>query len=429
MKLAYFSPMPPARTGVATYSSELLPALAKHFDITVFTPTALADVPAQVRAVNFVADPGVLKTIATFDRALYHLGNNPYFHLDILRAFLLRPDAVVLHDTVLYFLAAGGGRGALLQELIDSNPAKTFDAMHEIDRHSPDGDVLRYPTPSKYPCLTRVLRNARQVIVHNQAARHEVETRDFRGAINVVPLLHYGGVGDQDIASDEKIRSFRSKYALEPDSVVFGAFGFIGPTKRLDKVLKAVSLVTANGRLPNIRLLVVGEGVSINEFIRDGGLDKIVIQKGFVDDDDFGQLLASVDIVVNLRYPSHGESSATLIQAMLRRKPCVVTNDASFVDFPDTTVVKVGFGTREVEEIADAMVRLAESRTLRREIGEAARSHVLAHHAPERVAAEYQHALAQLPSAWEGSEATPQSCDVRPYVAQYWDARVKSLIP
>ena len=429
MKLAYFSPMPPARTGVATYSSELLPALAKHFDITVFTPTALAEVPAQVRAVNFVADPGVLKTISTFDRALYHLGNNPYFHLDILRAYLLRPDAVVLHDTVLYFLAAGEGRGALLQELLHSNPASAFDGMDEIDRRSPDGDVLRYPTPSKYPCLTRVLLNARQIIVHNQAARREVETRDYRGTINVVPLLHYGAVDGRDIPSDEKIQSFRSKYALEQDCVVFGAFGFIGPTKRLDQVFKALSTVTANGRLPNIRFLVVGEGVSINESIRDGGLEKIVIQTGFVDDEEFRDLLSSVDVLVNLRYPSHGESSATLIQAMLRRKPCIVTNDASFVDFPDTTVVKVGFETNEVEEIADTIVRLAESRTLRHEIGEAARSHVLANHAPERVAAEYQLALAQLPSAWEGSDATPRSHDVQPYAAQYWDARVKSLIP
>jgi glycosyltransferase involved in cell wall biosynthesis len=426
MKLAFFSPLPPAKTGIATYSRELLPALADHYDITVFTPTPAAQAPARVTVVNFVADPGVLKTVPTFDHALYHLGNNPYFHLDILRAFLLWPDTVVLHDTVLYFLAAGGGKGALLRELLHTNPATAFCVADEIDHASPDGDLLRYRTPSRYPCLTRVLLAAPQVIVHNQAARHEVEARDCPGIVNVVPLLHYRG---GDVSSDADVRSLRLKYGLQEGCVVFGAFGFIGPTKRLDNVLHALHRVTADGRLSNIRLLVVGEGDSIDELVREHGLEMVVIRTGFVEDDEFRRLLSGVDVVLNLRYPSHGESSATLIQAMSHGKPCLVTNDASFADFPDDTVVKVGHGVTEIDEIADALIRLVQSWTLRNEIGMAARRHVLANHAPEKVAAQYRQALAQRPATWGAHTVAPQVNATRAFAAHYLQARVRSLLP
>ena len=34
-KLAYISPVPPAQSGIADYSAELLPELAAHFDIEI----------------------------------------------------------------------------------------------------------------------------------------------------------------------------------------------------------------------------------------------------------------------------------------------------------------------------------------------------------------------------------------------------------
>ena len=61
MKLAYFSPMPPERTGVADYSALLLPALRDRLDVTV------------VRR-------GSKRTPRGTDGALYHVGNNPDAH-------------------------------------------------------------------------------------------------------------------------------------------------------------------------------------------------------------------------------------------------------------------------------------------------------------------------------------------------------------
>jgi glycosyltransferase involved in cell wall biosynthesis len=424
MKLAYFSPMPPSKTGIATYSSELVPALAKHFDITVFTATSAAQVPAGLKSADFATDPGVLKSIPAFNRVVYHLGNNPYFHLDILRAFLLWPDAVVLHDTVLYFLAAGAGRGGLLRELLHSDPASAFAVIDEIDHRSPGRNPLRYGAPSKYPCLMRILHAASHVIVHNQSAKQEILARGYDGPVTVVPLLHYR---TEDGSREADLQAVRSRYGLSDGCVLLGVFGFIGPTKRLDKVFEALGRVVSTGQLTDVRLVVVGEGDPIGDLIREHGLERIVISTGFVDDGEFRRLLTAVDVVLNLRYPSHGESSATLVQALMYGKPCIVTDDASFSDFPDNCVIKVGHEASEVDQIAHALVRLAESHSVRERVGSEGRRFVAAHHSPAQVALNYWEALSEGGTAMHAHAFPRRMGGI--FAARYLQSRVTDLLP
>ena len=60
MKIAYYSPLPPERSGIADYSALLLPALKQRMDVEV----------ARERG------PLLRRT----DVALYHVGNNPQAH-------------------------------------------------------------------------------------------------------------------------------------------------------------------------------------------------------------------------------------------------------------------------------------------------------------------------------------------------------------
>ena len=70
MKVAYYSPMSPERSGIADYSALLLPALERRLDVQV------------VRR-------GRTRPVRGTDLALYHLGNNPDAHgwiVDALRS-------------------------------------------------------------------------------------------------------------------------------------------------------------------------------------------------------------------------------------------------------------------------------------------------------------------------------------------------------
>src|SRR5579862_2724251 len=88
MRVAYFSPLPPARSGIADYSEALIAALAPLVELEVFSS---ADQPF---------DP------ARFDIALYHVGNNPY-HEFVYETALRHPGVVVMHESNLHHLIAG----------------------------------------------------------------------------------------------------------------------------------------------------------------------------------------------------------------------------------------------------------------------------------------------------------------------------------
>ena len=85
MRVAYYSPMPPERSGIADYSALLVSALRLRVDLDVAERSGTAD--GEV--------------------ALYHLGNDPDMHGWILERLRTRPGVVVLHDFVLHHLVAG----------------------------------------------------------------------------------------------------------------------------------------------------------------------------------------------------------------------------------------------------------------------------------------------------------------------------------
>lgn len=429
MRLAYFSPMPPARTGIATYSRQLVRALRRHCDVTVFTHTPDAEPIEGVRILDFFSDPSLLKSVTGFDRALYHMGNNPWYHLELLKAFDVFPGAVCLHDLVVYYLAAGLGTGGLLRELLLEDPAHALASLKEIEAQSPEGNVLRYQQASRYPCVQGLLRATAHVIVHNRTSADALRALSYAGTIDVIPLLDYA---DERVpASAGEIGELRAHLGFGESDLVFGAFGFIGPTKRLDKVLDAMALLRSRCAAERLRLLIVGEGAdALDRKLRTLGLQDIVKKAGFVDDAGFQRHLTAIDALVNLRYPSHGESSASLIQAMSHGKPCLVTDDAWFSELPDEAVVKVGFGDTEVDEIAKAMARMLDDPEWARRVGETGRGHILTQHDPDAVASRFVAALEAVPQSLAPApvpDVPGAAANFSP--AEYLAGRGRSLLP
>ena len=87
MRVAYYSPLPPERSGIADYSALLLPALSRLVDVDVVRRGRTRPVAADV--------------------ALYHVGNDPDAHGWIVEALRRRPGVIVLHEFVLHHLVSG----------------------------------------------------------------------------------------------------------------------------------------------------------------------------------------------------------------------------------------------------------------------------------------------------------------------------------
>src|SRR5262249_9832436 len=132
----------------------------------------------------------------------------------------------------------------------------------------------------------------------------------------------------------------RAKHGFAPDERVIGFFGFLTSAKRAEVVLAAAEKAGA-------KLLIVGEAAP--------NID--VPTTGYIDEADFGAYFAAVDRLVNLRYPSAGETSGTLIRAFEAGKPVAVSDYAQFAEYPDDCVVKIPFGDHEIDALADFFVR------------------------------------------------------------------------
>jgi glycosyltransferase involved in cell wall biosynthesis len=411
--------MPPDKTGIATYSRQLALALNEACELTVFTQTRQAAPVPGITVREFIDDPYVLKELARYDHAVYHIGNNPWFHAQIWRAALAFPATVCLHDTVLYYLAAGLGRGRLLQELMIADGGRAFAEVAAIEREAPEGDLLRYSTPSRHACVRTLLEATPHVMVHNRSSAEGLREMGYKGRVSVIPILHYADAFPAPPPSE--VRALRARLGLAEASLVIGAFGFIGPTKRMDSLFEALARLRRGGL--DARLLVVGVGDPIEERVAALGMQDVVTHLGFVSDEEFRASLAGVDVVANLRYPSHGESSASLVQAMSYGKACIVTNHGSFSEMPDSVVAKIGHGETEVEELAVALERMA-SGPAREELGLAARRHVEKFHAPDAVAAVVlEHLQATPKPSW--SIGRPAAFDARAYLAR----RAEELCP
>ena len=93
MKLAYFSPLSPQRSGIADYSEELLPHLATGADITLFVdgfhPTN-REISSRFEICDYRRQRSALKQLDQFEAVVYQMGNDHRYHAGMFAAMQRR---------------------------------------------------------------------------------------------------------------------------------------------------------------------------------------------------------------------------------------------------------------------------------------------------------------------------------------------------
>ena len=167
-RLAFVSPLPPAASGIADYSADLLPALSRHYEIELVVgqqafPSAAATAGLPIRTVEwFEANAG------RFDRVLYQMGNSP-FHAHMPALLARCPGVVVLHD---FFLSALVCWQCGQDHPPTSLPAALY-ASHGyagLRTLGAAGAAEITAMALKYPINLDVLRRAAGLIVHSRMA-------------------------------------------------------------------------------------------------------------------------------------------------------------------------------------------------------------------------------------------------------------------
>ena len=387
MRIAYFSPLNPEPTGIADYSEELLPHLAYFAEVDLFIGDYRPSNSAIVEAFNvhnYRRFPA-LQRQGRYDACLYQMGNNPSHKViyDTLRYY---PGITVLHDCVLYqffrstTLESGDPTG-YVREMGYCYGWQGFELAHRAMHH-----VRSFPDYA-HPLVDRVVDASLGILVHSEYTRKQI-TRSHPN-VPIAKINHHLSLKAlEDDPPDPS--QMRASLGLGDDHFVVASFGHIAPIKRIDVALRAFARLRRE--VPQTVYLLVGQvvpGYDVKGLIRKLGLEKAAILTGHVSKDDFQRYLTIPDVCINLRYPTAGETSGSLIRAMGVGKPIIVSNVGAFSELPDDTCIKVDVNPGEENALLSHLLALARDPSLRQRIGRTARQYVQAHHRIEDSAREY----------------------------------------
>jgi glycosyltransferase involved in cell wall biosynthesis len=380
-RLDYVSPLPPVRSGISDYSADLLPHVEPLCDLRVMALPGQEVAPEIVRRwrpqpAALCGDEGRLP--------LYQMGNNSH-HEGVLALAMERPGVVTLHDMVLHHLLVE----ATIAHGRDEHMAEYRDRLaRDHGWVGAEAGAARYWTELGEAAMfsltghRTLLRRQRGVLVHNQWAADRIAEESGELAIRVVPM----GVPLPPRPDPAARRAFRQRLGVGARTPLLGSFGFQTPIKRTLVAIRAL----AREELAAAHLVVAGEVSPILDLDREaaaaGVADRVHVT-GFLDAAEFQAAIAACDLCLNLRYPTAGETSASLLRVLAQGRPAVVSDYAQFRELPDDVAVKVPLGKAEEEALAAAVGGLLVAPARLEAMSVAARDHVRERHDPSRAAA------------------------------------------
>jgi glycosyltransferase involved in cell wall biosynthesis len=368
-RIAYVSPLPPAETGVATYSQAVIDQLD---EIGVAERHRLEPV--------WPPGPRAEEIVRRADLAVYHLGNNAEYHGEIYRLAARHPGLVVLHDLALddlarWFLDQGDPLGDRTEVEAEGGRERLILALPELQG------------PLEVPWCSYAARRARGVVVHSEFGRRYLQASGSRTPVFLIPHPIF----DPPSAAwraERRARAIREGLA---ERALIGVLGDLGPAKAIDTVLAAA------GRLDvPVHVAVVGRripGYDVDEAVRDSGLADRVTVAADVSERDFYAWLNASDVVVNIRHPHRGEVSGTLVRAITAGKPVVVPATGSYLDWPEGAVIRIPAGPPDPEALARALDPLVRDPLQRAAIGRRAAAHARDLRRQRRTAGGYMDAI------------------------------------
>ena len=405
MRLAWFSPLLPVRTGLSVDSRELLCRLGSDHVIDVFVDEPVADAARRLNqfpesvTIHPAHDFVWRRTRTAYDLTVYQLGNSA--HHAYQWPYLFRyPGLLVLHDGQLHHSRAAAlmrqRRSADYRaEFAACQPGTSVDAA-ELAIAGFDSHLYYY-----WPFTRLVVEASTVTAVHTRALRDDLAAESPQARVEYLHLAH-GVLVDEEDAARRRTRA-RSQYGIPGDAVVFGCFGGLTPEKRLPQILDAFKAIRPD--LPRSVLLLGGEAPAHYDLRGDISRrslgDQVVTTEYVENEDDLTSLIAASDVTLNLRWPTARELSGPWLRSLAAGRCSIVSALAHLAGIP---MINAGTWTRDGDapiavaiDVLDeghllpaAMRRLATDATLRTQIGSAARAYWQREHSYGRMLDDYR---------------------------------------
>ncbi len=437
MQIAWFTPLPPTRSGISAYCVDLLPHLAPDHTIDVYVDVGRDAEPTPAEAGLGGLDSLSISSAHDFlwrhartpyELIVYQMGNATCH--DYMWPYVVRhPGLVVLHDGQLHHSRA---RRLLHLGRPDHYRAEFQYSHPDAPPQAAEYAIAGHPGAHYYfyPMLRPIMERARLIGVHNSRLADDLRSDYPDTPVEVVTMgVPDHSAGRKPGAPYEEPTAVRRRHGIPDAALLLVAFGMVTPEKRITSVMHAMRATASI--VPDVHLILVGQGVSHLDALEEArgfGVEERVIVTGFVKDDEIGDYLGAADVCLCLRWPSARETSASWLRCLAAGKATIVTDLADMVDTPtieplswqvlrvpsdgpepeagSPEPVAIAVSPRdEVHSLMRAFVRLAHDRPLVDRLGRSARAYWADHYRLDRMVEDYRRLLDQVSKQAVGTPA------------------------
>jgi glycosyltransferase involved in cell wall biosynthesis len=337
-RIAFVTPMPPAKSGVARYAAELLPELNNYFDIDIYADTRMENNDSRKR---FRGLEEYAASHDGYDFTIFQMGNSQA-HDHIYNLMINYPGITILHDNNLHgfiyhralvwrnephkyemeLAAQYGVKGLRLARIVESAGL------------SPE-------TAHSNPLYFTTVISSNILVVTND--RVPPEFKDvWNTPVRPIPL----GVKISASGEDER-KKIRHQYDVPEDAFVVLTAGFIEPhglqDRRIHLCLKAFrKLVLQNAKCKYIVAgLTKDARRDLQEWTKNLGLEKEVSLLEDSSETTFDNLNQLSDIRLELRHPCFAFTSGSILNSLARGKPVIASENSANETLPTLCVWKV----------------------------------------------------------------------------------------
>ncbi len=314
---------------------------------------------------NILQADEFLKRSSRYDSVIYQVSNSFHDHRYMIPCMKAVPGVVVLHDYSVYYLVLG-------MTVRDGN----LRALHDILESSYGDESWRIATklllsmisPYEIALSSALIGMSEAVIVHNRYTQEKVLRDSPAKKVGVIPM----GIAEHKSADSPEM--LRQRFGCGENDFVIVTAGSSSYTKRLGLILS--SLKDVMKKFSGVRFMILGGGRLDSESartIKELSLEDEVVRTGWVSKEEYLDRIQIADLVVDMRYPSGGETSASISRAIAAGKPVIVSAQGSFLELPDEFCIKVPVGGNEVENLSRAIGSLIAEPGKRAEMGRAAK--------------------------------------------------------
>ena len=384
-KVAWVSPFPPQRSGIAHYSHRLVQALRDQLAIDLYydNEEPIADLRNTFQTYPLSA---LREQHKAYDEVIYHLGNNSLFHTEIYKLAWELPGTIVLHDyNISPFLhqafSSGSDRQLYRDALVDDDGNEEPRGLQAL--------IQKFiPVTSPLPMSAAIVNRSKKVIVHHRWVKNQFARNSH---IAVIPLF-------ADIScrpTPEQIENFKKKFAIRANHFVLTCLGFVNWNKRPSLQVEVVKRLIDDGY--PVQLVFAGEPAPdiqpLASEIRSGEYRNDIIFTGYLDEQQYFSAVFASDVIVNLRNPSMGEGSATLMDALAAAKPTIISNLNQYKEFPDKVCWKLTHDKDEGAVLYAYLTTMLSDRNLRAAISSNSTEYVESVLCLEKIAARWKQVI------------------------------------